>query len=246
MLVPEKLRALVLDLDGLIIDSETWSWQAHNTVLASYGFAPLAVDEIRTMVGLIGADEWNQLCGMRALPNARSQYGSAHTDQYLRLRDARLAPMPGVADLVHAASSLGLRLALASNSPLYSVRDTLRPMGLLDCFAALATGDQVARTKPAPDVYLLALGLLGVPACCALAIEDSAVGLRAASAAGIACIVVPNVVTTAQDLTAAHGRFDNLGDVAKWLVGGTASGQPSKQTGELDAAARPAAAGGLP
>ena len=163
----------------------------------------------------------------RALPDVRSQYEAAHKDEYLRLRDARLAPMPGVADLVQAASSLGLRLALASNSPLYSVRDTLRPIGLLDCFAVLATGDQVARTKPAPDAYLMALQLLGVPAGCALAIEDSAVGFQAASAAGIACVVVPNEVTAAQDFTAAYGRFHNLSDVAKWLGGGTSAGQPS-------------------
>ncbi len=223
MQVPADLQALVLDLDGLLIDSETWSWKAHDEVLASYGLDPLSPHEIGRMVGLIGLDEWNELCSMRALPDVRIQYNTAHTGAYIRISEECHGPMPGIDDLLRAASHVGLRVALASNSPLSVVRDVLRKLSILDVFAATATGDQVARSKPAPDVYRLALRLLCLPATSVLAIEDSRVGLQAARAAGIKCLVVPNDVTATQDFSGAYRRFAGLADVAVWLVGGRAT-----------------------
>ena len=217
--IPDGLRALILDLDGLLVDSEVWSWQAHNAVLGSLDLAPLSADEIGRMVGLTGIDEWTELCALRAVPDMYGRYSAAHTKAYLHIRNECLAPMPGSDTLLETASRLGLSVALATNSALASVRDTLRPLGLLEYFSAIATGDQVVRGKPAADVHLLAIQLLGVPPNRALAIEDSAVGLEAASAAGLRCLVVPNSVTTGQDFEAAYGTCASLHEVTAWLAG---------------------------
>ena len=216
---PVGLRALILDLDGLLIDSEVWSWRAHDAVLVSLGLEPLSADEIRRMVGLAGVEEWDQLRTLRAVPDMRSRYSAAHTEAYVRTRDERLAPMPGSHELLETASRLGLSIAVASNSPLASVHQALRSTGLLAYFAAMATGDQVARGKPAADVYLLAMQLLGVPPDGVLAIEDSLIGLRAACAAGLRCLVIPNSVTAGQDFTAGYGTYATLHEVAAWLSG---------------------------
>ena len=216
---------MILDLDGLLIDSEIWSWQAHDAVLASLGLASLSAGEIAQMVGLIGQDEWNAIRALRPVPDMSGQYREAHTAAYLRIGAQHMAPMAGSDELLATASRLGLRVALASNSPLASAQSTLRSLGMLQHFAALATGDQVARSKPAADVYQLALRLLDEEPGRVLAIEDSAVGLRAASAAGLRCLAVPNSVTAGQDFTTAYRVFSSLHEVAAWLDGGELAGR---------------------
>jgi HAD superfamily hydrolase (TIGR01509 family) len=219
MVEVEQLRALILDLDGLLIDSEIWSWQAHDAVLNSLGLASLSAEEIAGMVGLIGDDEWHAIRALRPVPDMRGQYGAAHTAAYLRIRAQQMAPMAGSNELLETASRLGLRVALASNSPIASAQSTLRSLGLLKHFAAIATGDQVASSKPAADVYHLALQLLDEQPDYVLAIEDSAVGLLAASAAGLRCLAVPNSVTAGQNFAAAYRVFASLHEVAAWLDG---------------------------
>jgi beta-phosphoglucomutase-like phosphatase (HAD superfamily) len=79
--------------------------------------------------------------------------------------------------------------------------------------AAVVTGDDVAARKPAPDVYLAAASRLGAAPAECVAIEDSAVGVAAAVAAGIRCIAVPNRLTLRHDLSHAHARYATLADV---------------------------------
>ena len=213
-----RLQALILDLDGLLIDSETWNWQAHDATLRRYGAAPLSLEEVRRLVGLDAADERLALRRLRALPDrALHDYAAVQRDAFTALRARGLAPLPGVRELLEAARRRGLRLGLASNSPLRSVTFALDELGIRPSFAAIVTVDQVKRGKPAPDVYLQALDRLGVRADAALAIEDSATGMAAAVAAGLACLVVPNAITAQQDFSQATARFDSLLQVAAWL-----------------------------
>src|SRR5262245_57688077 len=94
------LRGVILDMDGLLIDSELWSWQAHNEALAAYDLPPLSLEEVRRLVGLDGDDEWVTLREIRALPDVRSAYYRASRAAFVALRSRSLAPMPGVHDLL--------------------------------------------------------------------------------------------------------------------------------------------------
>ena len=215
----DTLRGLILDLDGLLIDSEMWSWQAHNEALARLGAAPLTLREIRLLVGLDADGEWAMVSGMRTLPLPRAAYTALHREAYLALRDRLLAPLPGVRELLAQAKLGGLRLAVASNSPLPSITASLVGMGIRERFAAVCSADEVPHGKPAPDVYLLALERLGLRAGQAAAVEDSTYGLAAARAAGLRCLVVPSEITAAQDLDLATERFPSLREVAQWIAG---------------------------
>jgi len=214
---PAAIQALILDLDGLLIDSERWSWEAHDRVLTSFGAPPLSLDEVRSLVGLEGATEWVAFSFLRSLPIARAAYGEAHAAAFIAIRDERLAPLPGVLDLLDAAERLGLPVGLASNSGPESIEAALIGIGVRDRFATVASGQEVAHGKPSPDVYLLALRRLGLLAEHALAVEDSAVGLAAARAAGLRCAVVPNWITLALDFSGAWLRFPDLGTLARRL-----------------------------
>ena len=131
--------------------------------------------------------------------------------------------MPGVHDLLACVARLGLRLGLASNSQLASIRAALEGLGIRKQFGAVASGTEVPHGKPHPAVYRLALDRLGLQPDAAIAIEDSQAGLTAAKAAGLYCLVVPSELTEGQDLRAADRRFTSLHEVAAWLSGFAAS-----------------------
>ena len=221
-----SLRGLILDLDGLLIDSETWSWQAHNEALAAHGLPPLRLQEVRTLVGLDADDEWETLRAMRALPDIRQAYVLSHRDAFVTLRTRNLRPLPGVEELMQTVIRMDLRLGLASNSSLPSVLAALEGLNIRHYFAAVTSASEVTRGKPYPDVYLLALQRLDLKAAHAIAVEDSQAGMTAAQAAGLCCVVVPSELTAGQDLAAAQRRFSSLTEVAAWLPQYARSSEP--------------------
>jgi beta-phosphoglucomutase-like phosphatase (HAD superfamily) len=103
--------------------------------------------------------------------------------------------LPGVLALLHDARDLGLARACASSSSSGWVEGWLTRHGIRELFDAIATRDHVTRVKPDPELFLLAAARLGVPAEACVVFEDSANGMRAALAAGMRCVAVPNALT---------------------------------------------------
>ncbi|MER6421936.1 HAD-IA family hydrolase [Streptomyces sp. NPDC001137] len=120
------------------------------------------------------------------------------------------APLPGVRRLVIAAKRRGLALAVASSSRAASVIPHLHRFGLLNFFDTVVTAEDAARTKPAPDLYLLAARRLGTAPARMVAFEDSSRGVQAAKAAGAFCVAVPHILTRSHDFGAADLRLDSL------------------------------------
>ena len=117
---------------------------------------------------------------------------------------AAAAPLPGVVSLIERGLAAGYRLGVASNSTADWVVPGLERLGLRKHFEVVRTVDTVARPKPQPDVYLAALADLGIlTPMGSLAFEDSEPGVRAAKAAGLYVVAVPNELTRHQDLSLA-------------------------------------------
>jgi beta-phosphoglucomutase-like phosphatase (HAD superfamily) len=108
---------------------------------------------------------------------------------------------------------LGLRLAIASSSPLEWVRAHLSRVGALPWFSVLATGDEVSGHKPDPGVYELALKRLGVSPTAAVAVEDTPHGVAAAQAAGLPAVAIPNPFIAPADLAAAELTLSSAADL---------------------------------
>ncbi len=123
-----------------------------------------------------------------------------------------LPPLPGVRALLENGARLGYRIGVASNSSADWVRPGLERLGLRHWFSVVRTRETVARHKPAPDVYLAALADLGIalPPAGSIAFEDSEPGVRAAKAAGLYVVAVPNDLTRDQDLSLADEIRDTL------------------------------------
>ena len=141
-------------------------------------------------------------------------------EEVARRRSARfeallpeLNVLPGVESLLGQASAAGVHAAIASSSTSSWVDLHLRRLGLDDRFDPIVTRDHVSDAKPASDLYFTVCELLGIEPDEAVALEDSANGLKAAKGAGLYCIVVPNRITSNFDLGLADHRVESLAEL---------------------------------
>ena len=212
-------RALVFDFDGLILDTETPEFRAWQELFARYG-GTLTTADWAHVIGSLDSG-WNP-----AVELGR-QTGQTFDEAALRAewkpRQVELLAeetiRPGVLELLKEAKLRGIRLAVASSSKRWWVQGHLERLGIYESFDAVATGDEVPRTKPDPAVYLLALERIDVPGDAATALEDSPNGVRAAQAAGMRCVAVPNDVSRHLDLSAADAILGSLSefDLDGWV-----------------------------
>ena len=207
------LRALIFDFDGLIIDTESSVFECVGRAFADHG-AELTLDVWMKIVGgnAEGFDVYGhleQLIGRPVDRDAIRQRVRAEANEIV----ATLPVRDGVEDYIHAARERGLLLGIASSSGRESVEPRLERLGLLAHFDTVKTSDDVAATKPEPELYLAVLDALGVAARDAIALEDSPNGVTAAKAAGLFCVAVPNDVTRAMPLDHADLLVGSLADL---------------------------------
>ncbi len=203
-------RALIFDFDGLMLDTELPAYQAWQELYAREG-VELTVADWLAAVGYV--DGFNPRTELTRRTGRVFDWPTLdpRVDNRARELIAAALPLPGVVALLEAGRRAGYRLGVASNSTAAWVVPGLERLGLRHFFEAVRTVDTVARPKPQPDVYLGALADLGIstPAD-SLAFEDSEPGVRAAKAAGLYVVAVPNALTKHQDLSLADEIHPSL------------------------------------
>lgn len=206
-------EAIIFDFDGLIIDTETPEFDAWQDIFQSYG---VSLDR-RIWDYAIGRysrdfDIYGHLADLSGERVEREIVRPKMRQNYLE-RIERNPILPGVEEYLCAATEIGLKLAVASSSSPGWAVGHLKSRGLLHHFEFVLDAGDVANAKPDPELYSRAVGRLGVQSGSAFAIEDSTVGLTAAKAAGLRCVVVPNPMTKGMDFDAADVRLNSLLDV---------------------------------
>lgn len=205
------LQAVLFDMDGVLIDSEPIHKLIFDQYAANLGFA-LSDEEYRSLIGTSSITQWRLMKERFHLDGDAEFLSEDKMNRYVDyLRNIdKIPPIAGVEPLLAALRSAGVPHALASSNERHIVDASLRAIGLDACFAVNVAGDEVARCKPAPDVYLRAMELLGVAPAHCVAIEDSTNGVAAALAAGAACIGFTNPNSPGQDLAKAHILVDGI------------------------------------
>jgi HAD superfamily hydrolase (TIGR01509 family) len=185
-----KIGAVVFDLDGVLIQSEeVWDEVRERYVVEHGGRYDEEVQ--RAMMGM-SSPEWSRYlaedAGVREAPEAINR---DVVELMLEAYRHELPLLPGARETVRrTAEPFPLALASSSNREIFEA--VLELAGLADCFQATVSSEEVARGKPAPDVYLEAARRLGVaPERCA-AVEDSHAGIRSAKEAGMRVLAIPN------------------------------------------------------
>jgi HAD superfamily hydrolase (TIGR01509 family) len=230
------LRAIVFDMDGVLVDSEPVHFEATRLLLLEHGVT-YAPDEKENFYGCTDLEVFRQLRERYRLPADERDLAEAWVTRAAGLLAHRMVPMAGVPEVLRQLQAEGWRLALASSSSPAIIETTIAGLGLAGMFETTVSGRDVAEGKPAPDIFLEAVRRLGLRPDRCLVVEDSYNGLQAARAAGIPCIVIPCQSTAGQDFSGATARLASLHELADWLharesprkqrpEGRGASGQP--------------------
>jgi HAD superfamily hydrolase (TIGR01509 family) len=206
--------AVIFDNDGLTLDTEhTWT-RAESALYARYD-TEFTLDHKREMLGTSG--EKSALTMERHL--GQPGRGDELRVELRELVHAELdgtgvETMPGALELIEALRGSGTPIALATNSGREFATRALRAAGIYEHFDAVVSAEDVARPKPAPDVYLAAAAAVGAAPEECVALEDSETGVAAAKAAGMTVIGVPSFPGI--DLDAADLVVESLRDGAVW------------------------------
>jgi putative hydrolase of the HAD superfamily len=204
------MKGIIFDFDGLIVDTEMPGYLAWAECYAAHGQELLLSDYTRCVgtnwAHYNPATELERLLG-RALD--WTELNRERTRRVYALLE-EVEPLPGVRELLAEAREEGVVCAVASSSPRSWVVPWLERLGIHGEFVHVVTLDDVTRPKPSPELFELALRRLGIGAHEGVVLEDSLNGLRAALAARIACVVVPNRVTGGLNFEGASHRVESL------------------------------------
>lgn len=219
------IQAVLFDMDGLIVDTEPIHFKAFQAYLREFG-VEMPESLMRDFVGFSEAENIRDLKEKYEIEAPLEEMVARRRARYLEL--ARTEPIrvfPGFWEFSGEVRRRGLRQAVVSSSTRDQVEVVLPrlfegradPGGAEDYFDVIVTGSDVARTKPAPDIYLLASGRLGIPPIGCLALEDTPPGVRAAAGAGMRVIAVPNEYTRGLEFPEADAVIASLEEAAQYL-----------------------------
>jgi HAD superfamily hydrolase (TIGR01509 family) len=209
---PCELDALIFDFDGLIIDSERVEADCIIEIVRGWGHT-LSYEDFGHLFGSVDADEqWEDLLGT-ACGRSVAELEARLRVMVSSIKD-ELPLLPGVRELLDLAHHRGLRVGIGTGNTVATLERRLGRHGVFDRFDAVVTRVEVARGKPAPDIYLEVARRLEVRPEACLVLEDSAMGCEAALAAGMRVIACPSIVTAHCDFPAGIRRVRSLHDVA--------------------------------
>ncbi|GAB3265842.1 HAD family hydrolase [Chitinimonas naiadis] len=208
--------AVLFDMDGLMIDSESAVMACWQEATRQHG-AELEEELLHAMVGLHEKLCFELLRTRR--PDLDAMSIALATDKLYHLKVEQGLPLkPGIVPLLEWLTALGIPKAVATSTRRERADQKLSHSGLIKYFPVVVTGSDIEHPKPAPDIYLKAAGLLGVDPRHCLVLEDSEPGVRAALAAGMTPIQVPDMKPPSDEVRALGHRIVASLDDARQLL----------------------------
>jgi beta-phosphoglucomutase family hydrolase len=195
-------RAVIFDMDGVLVDNSRFHREAWRRLCAEEGIALGDPEFWRVTIGRPVAEAVPRLFGRPVGADELARLVERRHALYHDLADGRVAMVPGVLDFVRDLRAARVPRALATSAAPASAAAILDTLGLTDAFGVRVTAADVRRGKPDPEVYLTAAGRLGVPPEACLVFEDALVGIAAARRAGMRVVGVATAYP-ASELAAA-------------------------------------------
>lgn len=213
-----ELKAVVFDMDGVIFDSERKVVECWKVVAEKYGIKDIE-KLCRMCLGTNSAETKRIALEFYGGDFPYDEYKSEASALYFeRYSDGRLPMKPYVKELLEYLKSRGLKIALASSTRSAVVLSQLENAGILPYFDKVVCGDMVSHSKPHPEIFLKACEELCVAPESAIAIEDSYNGIRAAHAAGMRPIMVPDMAEPTEEMEKlAEAILPSLNEVIGYL-----------------------------
>jgi HAD superfamily hydrolase (TIGR01509 family) len=207
------IQAFIFDMDGVIIDSEPLHFEVDLITARHFG-AELDKETLERFVGMTNPEMWAVIRREYGIPHAVDEIIAFQSERKKRhLNESEIGPIDGIAELLEALRRHDVPVGLASSSPRAFIEAVLAKFGIRAYFSCVISGEEVASGKPAPDIYLEAASLLGVPPAACVVLEDSRNGVLAAKRAGMRCIGFANPNSGNQDLSAADRIVRSIRDI---------------------------------
>lgn len=209
------LKAVIFDMDGVIIDSEPLHYDFEQTLFSKLNIS-VEKDYHNSFVGTTSHYMWNKLKDKYQLSQSIEELVSESRTSFMTFlkKLEKIEAIQGVTSLIQELHHNDIKLAIASSSPLDMISFIVTTLNLDEYFSILVTGDNVERSKPNPDIFLLAAEKLSVSPNECIVIEDSGNGVKAAKAAGMKCIGYKNPNSGNQDISIADIIIDNYASLS--------------------------------
>jgi HAD superfamily hydrolase (TIGR01509 family) len=206
-----QYEGVIFDVDGVLFDTETIGVRVWREIGAEMN-CPQPAQQYRDFVGRSRADILSKMYEKFGSHFPAEAFLAASSKRAMELMDQEGVPLkPGVREILAFLQEQHIPTALATSTYEERTRYRMERVGLTHYFQSMTTGDQVAHSKPDPEIYLLACQRLGTNPARTLAIEDSPNGIRAASAAGIPVVMIPDLIPPTPELERLLvGRFPSL------------------------------------
>jgi HAD superfamily hydrolase (TIGR01509 family) len=205
------MRAVVFDMDGLMFNTEDVYTAVGTEMLRCRGHE-FTAELKKKMMGLQPQPTFTAMIRHCGLNDTWQELAAESNRLFVDLLDERLAPMPGLFDLLDALEQAGIPKAIGTSSCRELVDACLRPFDLVDRFAFVLAAEDIAQSKPHPEIYRTAARRFGVPPGEMAVLEDSENGCRAAAAAGAFAIAVPAQHSCQHDFSMASLVVNSLAD----------------------------------
>lgn len=205
----KKIKAIIFDLDGVIVDSEPLHFEAAKFALKEYGINLMLEEYLQFGVAKGAKNLYEKISEKYGIIIDMERAFKIKKDKFQELFEVNVSPRKGI---IEAIESLGEKyiLAIASSGIRESVISVLERLNIKDKFSLIVTAEDVARVKPFPDIYEKSCDLLGLDKTECVAIEDSETGVESAKEAGIKCIAIPCEFTKHQNFSKADVVLDSL------------------------------------
>lgn len=197
--LPRPVRAVVFDMDGLLVDSEVVYCEALTAQAAAMGYE-LPLDVMKRMIGHTWAGSAHVLTDHFGPAFDTDLMRTGSVERFYQLAQAEIALKTGVLELLDHLDAVAMRRAVCTSSRRVDVEHHLNAHGLMGRFHAILAHGDYPRPKPNPDPYLKAAEALGVAPEDCLALEDSHNGVRSASSAGMMTIMVPDMLDPTEEM----------------------------------------------
>ncbi len=212
------MKAVIFDMDGVIFDSERLILDCWIKVAKKHGIEDIE-ETCRRCIGINRQATRETFCARYGADFDYDRYRNETTELFFKSLESGILPIKtGVRELLTFLFDKNIPAAIASSTKTDIVEKELRDAGIRGYFKETVGGDMVQKSKPAPDIFLLAAEKLDVSPKDCLVIEDSHNGIRAAFSAGMNCIMVPDLLPPTEEMYEKAGKvLETLLDVKEFL-----------------------------
>ncbi len=188
---PTINRAVIWDMDGVIVDTGKYIRQAWQYTFKNHGFT-LTDEDFRPLFGTRNDTIIRAVMGQDISQKELDKVAIEKERYYHQILKGNIKPLPGAVELIKLLPANGFSMAVASSAPKMTIELILKDIGVWDCFQANVAGREVVEGKPSPQIFLTAAERLGVRPYNCIVIEDATVGVEGAKRAGMKCVAVTN------------------------------------------------------